>query len=94
MSLWIQPHLDDIDAELAELGLPPDTDHRAYLSARAALIAGSIDVIDLCAEVRRLDRLATAELFATEIAARRARFRHRVTRRARAIRSRRRTARP
>ena len=83
MSLWIQPYLDDIDAEIAALGLPPDTDHRAYLTARQALLAGSLDAADLCAEVRRRDRRTDVELVATESAARRARSRRRAIRRAR-----------
>lgn len=57
MSLWIQPYLDDVDAEMAELGLPPETDYRAYLTARQALLAGSLDVADFHNEVLRLDRL-------------------------------------
>ena len=56
MSLWIQPYLDDIDAEIAALGLPPDVDHRAYLAARQALLAGTLDAIDFAAEVLRRDR--------------------------------------
>lgn len=60
MSIYIRPYLTDVEEEMAELGLPPGTDERAYLMARQELLAGTIDDFELTTTVHRFEALLSA----------------------------------
>ncbi len=61
MSIEIQPYLTDLDEEMLELGLPVNTDPKAFLRARQDLLAGTIDAWELNATVRRYQQQLASE---------------------------------